>query len=279
MAVAPYASPIERVWYYGFRVFCGAIFFFLIAPILAIVPLSFNAEMFFTYPMPGLSLRWYEIIFGTEPRSVLWQRAMYNSLVVGISATVLATGLGTLAALGLSRASFFGKGTVLALLLSPLVVPIVITAVGVFYFYAKLGLASTYLGLILSHTTLGVPFVVITVLSTLTGFDHNMIRAGQSLGASPVRVFFKVTLPLILPGVVSGALFAFATSWDEVVVALFMASPEQHTIPRRMWSGLRELLEPTIAAAASLLIVLSMILMGTMEMLRRRSERLRGIRP
>lgn len=278
MALPPYASPAERAWYYSFRVICALIFFFLIAPIFVIMPLSFNAEPYFTYPMPGYSLRWYDVIFGDSPQSILWQRAIKNSVIIGFSATLLATALGTVAALGLSRANFPLKGVVMAVLISPIVVPIVITAVGMFYFYAQIGLASTIPGIILAHTALGVPFVVITVTATLVGFNQNLVRAGSSLGAGPARVFFKVTLPLILPGVVSGALFAFATSWDELVVVLFLASAEQHTIPRRMWSGIRELIDPTIAAAATLLIFLSILLMVTMEILRRRSERLRGIK-
>ena len=278
MALPPYASPVERAWYYSFRVICALIFFFLIAPIIVIMPLSFNAEPYFTYPMPGYSLRWYEVIFGDSPQSILWQRAIKNSVIIGFSATLLATALGTMAGPGLSRANFPLKGVVMAVLISPIVVPIVITAVGMYYFYAQIGLASTIPGIILAHTALGVPFVVITVTATLVGFNQNLIRAGSSLGAGPARVFFKVTLPLILPGVVSGALFAFATSWDEIVVVLFLASVEQHTIPRRMWSGIRELIDPTIAAAATLLIFLSILLMVTMEILRRRSERLRGIK-
>lgn len=277
MAPPPYASAGERSWYYGFRVLCGLIFLFLVAPVVAIVPLSFNSEPYFTYPMAGYSLRWYGAIFGDDPQSIMWQRAIRNSIVVGLSATALATVLGTLAALGIKRANFPLKGAVMAVLISPIVVPLVITAVGMFYFYAQVGLAGTLYGIVLAHTALGVPFVVITVTATLVAFDENLVRAGSSLGAGPARVFFKVTLPLILPGVASGALFAFATSWDEIVVVLFLAGAEQHTIPRRMWSGIRELINPTIAAAATMLIFLSVLLMVAMEMLRRRSERLRGI--
>lgn len=277
MACPPYASPVERAWHYTFRAICALVFFFLIAPLLVIMPLSFNSEPYFTYPMAGYSLRWYEVIFGSSPQSILWQRSITNSVIVGVTATLLATTLGTLAALGLSRAQFPLKGLVMAVLISPMVVPIVITAVGMYYFYARVGLASSLPGIILAHTALGVPFVVITVTATLAGFDYNLIRAGASLGATPSRVFFKVTLPLILPGVVSGALFAFATSWDEIVIVLFLASVEQHTIPRRMWSGIRELISPTITAAATMLIFLSILLMVAMELLRRRGERLRGI--
>lgn len=277
MALAPYATPIERVWYYVFRILCALIFMFLIVPIIVIIPLSFNSEPYFTYPMPGFSLRWYNEIFGDSPISILWQRAIVNSIIVGFSAAALATVLGTLAALGMTRTKFPFKGLIMAVLISPIIVPIVITAVAMFYFYAKVGLVSNLFGIILAHAALGAPFVVITVTATLIGFDQNLVRAGSILGANPVRVFRLVTLPIILPGVVSGALFAFATSWDELVVVLFLASTEQHTIPRRMWSGIRELISPTITAAATMLIILSIVLMAVMELLRRRSERLRGI--
>lgn len=274
MALPAYASPWDRIWYYLFRLICVAIFFFLIAPIIVIMPLSFNAEPYFTYPMPGLSIRWYEDFF-TNPQ---WLLGLKNSVIIGVFATLIASVLGTLAALGMNRAAFPGKTVILAILISPMVVPIVITAVGMFYFYAKIGLTGTLAGLILAHAALGVPFVVITVSATLVGFDQNLVRAGASLGGSPVSVFFKITFPLILPGIVSGALFAFITSWDELVVAIMLATTEEHTLPRRMWSGIRELLSPTITAVATMLILISILLMVCMEMLRRRTERMRGIR-
>ena len=207
MAVPVYASPIERVWHYVHRMYCGAVLLFLIAPILAVMPLSFNSVPFFTYPMPGLSLRWYQDFFLTDR----WQGALHNSLIVASSTTVLAMILGTLAALGLSRANFPMRTAVMSLLISPIVVPVVITAVGMYFFFAEVGLLNTYTGLILAHTALASPFVVITVTATLVGFDHSLSRAAASLGASPSMVFFKVILPLILPGMISGALFAFGT--------------------------------------------------------------------
>jgi putative spermidine/putrescine transport system permease protein len=274
MAIPAYASPIERVWFYLHRVICAAVLLFLISPILAIMPLSFNSVPFFTYPMPGFSLRWYQDFFLTAR----WQEALHNSIFVACSTTVLATTLGTLAALGLSRANFPYRTAVMSMLISPIVVPVVITAVGMYFFYADIGLLNTYSGLILAHTTLAAPFVVITVTATLMGFDHSLSRAAAGLGAPPVTVFFKVILPLILPGMISGALFAFGTSFDEVVVVLFVASPEQRTLPKVMFSGIREMISPTITAAATVLILVSIAMLTTVEMLRRRSERLRGIR-
>ena len=275
MAMPSYATTFDRIWYVTFRVICCLVFAFLFIPIIVIIPLSFNSEPYFTYPMPGFSLRWYEEFFASPQ----WLLGLRNSIIVGIFATLVATVLGTLAALGLNRAEYPGKTTILAVLISPIVVPIVITAAGMFYFYAKLGLTGTLAGLVFAHATIGVPFVVITVSATLAGFDYNLIRAGASLGGDPLRVFFRITLPLILPGVVAGALFAFITSWDELVIAIFLASTEEHTLPRRMWSGIRELLSPTIMAVATMLIMTSILLMIVMELLRRRSERLRGITP
>jgi putative spermidine/putrescine transport system permease protein len=257
-----------------FLVFCGLVFAFLILPIFAIVPLSFNGGSFLAYPLDGVSLRWYEEVFTADK----WLRALRNSLIIAIPATALATVLGTLAALGLANARFRGKGLLTGLLISPMVVPLIITAVGVYFFYAPLGLTSSFTGLILIHAALGAPFVLVTVSATLDGFDTSLIRAAASLGARPHTVFFRVIMPLILPGLVSGALFAFATSFDEVVVVLFIGGPEQRTLTREIFDGLREHVTPAITAVAALLIVLATALMVAMELLRRRSERLTGRR-
>lgn len=270
----PHASRIERLWRAAFLVICGAVLLFLISPILAVMPLSFNQSKFFTYPMPGLSLQWYADFFGTDR----WRGALFNSIVVAVSTTLLSTFLGTLAALGLSRPNFPWRTVVMSVLISPMIVPVVITSVGMYFFYVEVGLINTYLGIILAHTALATPFVVITVTATLVGFDHSLTRAAAGLGAPPVTVFRKVMLPLILPGVISGALFAFVTSFDEVVVILFIASPEQRTLPRVMFAGIREEISPTITAAATLLIGFAVVMLTLVELLRRRSERLRGIR-
>jgi len=273
MALQPYASPLERFWYYAIRAFCVLILVCLVLPILVIIPISFTSDTMLSYPMPGLSLRWFNEFFN----SVMWKLSMKNSFIIAFAVTGLATALGTLAALGLTMSNFPFKGVVTGIMIMPMVVPIVISAVGIYFFFAWVGLTGTYLGMILAHTALATPFVVITVTATLQGFNRNQIRAGASLGASPPRVFFKITLPQILPGVISGALFAFVTSFDEVVVALFIASSEQYTLPRQMFAGIREKYNPTIAAVATMMIVVSVALLVTVELLRRRSERLRGI--
>ena len=281
-----HADFVERIWHYLFIAICFFVFLFLIAPILVIIPLSFNAEPYFTFNERMLSLdpdayslRWYTDFWSKE----IWRSSIWNSLFVATCSTILATALGTIAALGLSRPEMPYKGLIMGLLISPMIVPLIITAAGIFFFYSTMNhvveLTGSYLGIILAHTVLGTPFVVITVTATLTGFDHSLTRAGAILGADPAQVFFKIILPLILPGVISGALFAFVTSFDEVVVVLFVASVEQQTIPRQMWAGIREQISPTILAVATILICISILLLTAVELLRRRSERLRGLSP
>lgn len=275
MALPSYATLPQRVWHYGLRAFCGLVFLFLVAPILVVLPLSFNAEPYFSYPMPGYSLRWYDILFN-DP---VWTLAARNSVIVAVATTALSMLLGTLAALGLSRPGFPLRQLVMGIILSPVIVPIVITSIGVYFFYAKLNLVNTLAGLILAHTVLAVPFVVIMVTTTLSGFDVNQARAGASLGANPVQVFFRITMPLIMPGIFSGAVLAFVTSFDEVVVALFLAGLEQRTIPREMFKNVREQTEPTILAVSCILVAVSVVLLVLMEWLRRRNLQLRGISP
>lgn len=280
MALPTYAGPLERIWYYAFRIFCGLVFFFLIAPILVIIPLSFNVQPYFTYTREmltldpdGYSLRWYRDFWN----SAAWMNSIRNSVIIGVFATLIATVLGTLAALGLSRKEMPFRGLIMGLLISPMIVPLIISAAGMFFFYSSIGLAGTLPGVIMAHAALGTPFVIITVTATLVGFDHSLTRAAASLGASPTTAFRKITMPLILPGVISGALFAFITSFDEIVIVLFLAGVEQRTIPREMWSGIREQISPTILAVATVLVLFSIALLTTIELLRRRSERMRGM--
>jgi putative spermidine/putrescine transport system permease protein len=279
----PNHTPLNyRIWHYTYLTFCGLVFFFLIAPLFVILPLSFNAEQYIHFSAKmlaldpeGFSLRWYEdMIYGTKNP---WGLATKNSLIIAFFATIGSTVLGTVAALGLSSRHMPYKAAFMALLISPMIVPLIISGTAIFFFMAKVGLAATHTGIVLSHIILGTPFVVITVTATLSGFDHSVTRAAASLGSNPVNTFMKITLPLIMPGVISGALFAFVTSFDEVVVVLFLAGLENTTIPIQMWVGLREQLSPTIMAVATCLIVMSTLILVSAELLRRRSERLRGI--
>jgi putative spermidine/putrescine transport system permease protein len=284
MAVPSYTEVRYRIWHYSYLIICAAIFFFLVAPLFVIIPLSFNAEQYihFSDKMLALdpdafSLRWYEdMIYGTKNP---WGLAVRNSLFIAFFATIGSTVLGTIAALGLSSRYMPYKAFIMSVLISPMIVPLIISASAIFFSAAKFGIASTYTGVILSHIILGTPFVVITVTATLSGFDDSITRAASSLGSNPSNTFFKITMPLILPGIISGALFAFVTSFDEVVVILFVGGPDQTTIPVQMWIGLREQLSPTIMAVATCLIVMSTLILVATELLRRRSERIRGITP
>jgi putative spermidine/putrescine transport system permease protein len=282
MALPTYTETRYRIWHYIYLTICACVFIFLIAPLFVIFPLSFSHDEFLIFSEKmkrldpdGFSLRWYkDMIWGTKNP---WGLAAKNSLMIAFFSTIGAVIIGTLAAVGLSSRHMPFKGLIMAILISPMIIPLIISGVAIFFFMAKVGLAATHTGIILAHIILGTPFVVITVTATLSGFDHSITRASASLGSTPFNTFMKVTLPLILPGVISGGLFAFVTSFDEVVVVLFLAGLDNTTIPIQMWVGLREQLSPTILAVATCLIILSTLVLVTAELLRRRSERLRGI--
>lgn len=291
--LAPYLTPGQVLWHYTFRVIAGAVFVFLITPILVVLPLSFNAQDFFTFTPEmlrfdpaGYSLKHYQDFFTNNE----WQRSFKNSLIIAPFATVISVSLGTLAAIGLSQSHVPFRRPIMAILISPMIVPLIISATGMFFFYSAvgnflegtLGLSKSvvgYIKVILAHAVLGIPFVIITVTATLVGFDRSLTRAAANMGADPVTTFFRVQMPLILPGVISGALFAFITSFDEVVVVLFVGSASQKTLPWQMFTGLREQISPTILAVATILVGISIVLLTTLELLRRRSERLRGMSP
>ncbi|MCA8883765.1 MAG: ABC transporter permease [Rhodobacteraceae bacterium] len=278
----PYLTAGQVLWHYSFRVICGAIFFFLIAPIVVVMPLSFNAEDFFTFTPEmlslqpeGYSLKHYQDFFTSSD----WQSALWNSLTIAPVATLLSVSFGTLAAIGLSQPHVPGRRLIMAILISPMIVPLIISAAGMYFFYSRMGLQGSYIGVVLAHAALGIPFVIITVTATLVGFDRSLTRAAANMGADPVTTFFRVQMPLILPGVISGGLFAFITSFDEVVVVLFVGSAAQKTLPWQMFIGLREQISPTILAVATMLVMISVALLATLEILRRRSEKLRGMSP
>ena len=289
----PYLSQGQVLWHYTFRIICGVIFVFLITPILVVMPLSFNAQDFFTFTPEmlqfepeGYSLKHYRDFFTNNE----WQRSFKNSLLIAPIATLVSVSLGTLAAIGLSQSHVPFKRAITAILISPMIVPLIISATGMFFFYSHVGnfLEGTigldknfvgYVKVILAHSVLGIQFVIITVTATLVGFDSSLTKAAANMGANPIKTFFKIQMPLILPGVISGGLFAFITSFDEVVVVMFVGSTNQKTLPWQMFTGLREQISPTILAVATILVAISIALLITLEMLRRRSERLRGITP
>jgi putative spermidine/putrescine transport system permease protein len=273
MRLPAYATAPERIWHWALRLICGLVLLFLALPMAAVIPLSFNGEPFFAYPIHVFSMRWYNAVLASDS----WRHAALNSLIVAVCTTVLSLLLGTSAAIGLNRSNFRFKPVIMGFLISPMIVPVVIIAVGIYFFFAKLDLVSTYVGLVLAHSALATPFVVIAVTATLAGFDHNLVRAGRGLGASPLTVFFRVTMPIIMPGLVTAALFAFITSFDEVVVTFFLAGIEQHTLPRQMWKGVREEINPSILAVACLLLITSVTFLSLLEWTRRRNRRLRGL--
>ncbi|HRO11350.1 ABC transporter permease [Amaricoccus sp.] len=256
------------MWTLARIVFGAAMVTFLIAPLIAILPLAFTSSVFLTYPMPGVSMRWFEVL----ATDAVWRRSIVNSLVIGGSTTVLATLLGSLAALGL-REQFRFAGAFRTLFLLPMVVPAVVLGVGMQILFARIGLASSYMGVIAAHTVVAMPFVIVSVAASLAGIDRRVERAALSLGARPPTVLFRVTVPLAMPGILSGAVLAFATSLDEVVLTLFVAGPNQRTLARQMFSTIRENISPAIAAAAFLFIVGTVIVAALMLLARRRSSR------
>ncbi|MDT9600323.1 ABC transporter permease [Sphingosinicella rhizophila] len=274
-AVSPYRSAAQRGGRIALILYCAIVFAFLVLPILIVIPLSFNPTAFLVLPTDGLSLRWYEALID----SPAWMRALRNSLAVAIATTAVATPLGTLAAIGLARMESRAKPLVVAILTAPLVVPVVVVAIAFYFLFAPLGLVNGFAGLVIAHTVLATPFVVIVVHASLQDFDFEVLRAASSLGASPTTVLYRVLVPLIAPGIAAGAVFAFMTSFDETVVALFIAGPDQRTLPLQMWEGVREQISPAITAAATLLVIASAALLGAAELLRRRSERINQSRP
>lgn len=282
----PYATIGQRIWFYAFRVICALVFLYLIIPILVVIPLSFNAQDFFTFTPEmlrldpeGYSLKHYRDFLGANGDNS-WLQALKNSLLIAPAATLISVSLGTLAAIGLTQPHMPARRPIMALLISPMIVPLIITSAGMFFFYSSIGLQGSYLGVVLAHAVLGIPFVIITVTATLSGFDRSLTRAAANLGAGPVTTFFKVQMPLILPGVIAGGLFALITSFDEVVVVLLVGSAANtKTLPWQMFIGLREQISPTILAVATILVAISVVLLAVVEILRRRSETLRGMTP
>ncbi|WP_027282517.1 ABC transporter permease [Roseomonas gilardii] len=249
-----------------------AVLGFLVLPVAVVIPLSFSTARYLSFPPPSFGLGWYRAFFGNEA----WTSAALMSLWTSLVSTLFSVLLGVPAAIGLARGRFPGRGLVQALILSPIVAPGIVVAIGLYYVYARFGLIGRPIALILGQTALAVPFVVVNVVSTLSSVDRRLERAALSLGATPWGAFRQVTLPLIRPGIAAGAVFAFVVCFDELLIALFLAGTGAVTLPRRMWEQLNYNLDPTIAAASTLLIALTTALMLGGEYLRRRSARLRS---
>jgi putative spermidine/putrescine transport system permease protein len=262
-------TAMNRVWRLLFGALCTLVLVFLLLPILAIVPLSFSSGSLLVYPLPGLSLRWYQEVF----TSAVWMRGVRNSLAIGVGATALAVLLGTLAGLGLARQRGAWAAALKMTMLSPMIVPVILIAVASYFFLAPLNLVNTYFGLVMAHTVIAVPFVVIPVLTALELMDPNLLRAAAACGANPAQAFFRVTLPAIGPAVASGALFAFAASFDDVVIALLLAGAAQRTLPQEMFSGLRDTITPAMLAVATVMIAVSTLLFVGVQRVQRQARR------
>src|SRR5262245_15288094 len=255
----------RRLWLYTL---VGLIVLFLIAPSLLVVPLSFSDSRYLTFPPPAWSTRWYQAYFG----AIEWREATYISFAAAILTMLLSTTVGTLAAYGLH--SLRGRLSTLAYgaFILPLIIPAILIAIGIFLFYAQLGLNNTLTGIVLAHSVMAIPLVVITVASSLKSYDMNQEMVARSLGASRPRAFLTVTLPQIRIAVISGALLAFISSLDEVVIALFIAGGDKATLTRRMFNALRDEIDPTIASISTLLILLSVLLLALSQIVQSRSR-------
>ncbi|BCH27884.1 ABC transporter permease [Mesorhizobium sp. L-8-3] len=248
---------------------------FLLLPLIAILPMSFSSSSLLRLPPPGLSLRWYEAYLFDRA----WMDATVNSITVGSITAVLSVILGTATAYGLARSTWKGKALLQALVLSPLLIPVIVIAVATYSIFARLGLNGTFAGLVIGHTVITFPYTVVVVSAALERFDPRLEQMAVSLGATPLRAFASVTFPMIQPGVIVALLFAFLNSFDEVVIATFVAGPETTTLPKRIWDGIRWEVSPTIAAVSSILILVSCAIIGLAEVFNRKSRNVAGATP
>lgn len=245
-------APSRAIRSAGWIIVC-----FLVLPITVIFPVSLTDKRYLSLPQDGISFEHYRNLFS----SAEWLGSIGQSAVIGIAATIVSVVAGTLCAIGCWRLSSRAGEIVRALMLVPIVVPTIVYALGIYRFWVELRLLDTYFGVIAVHAATGIPYVVVTVSTALAGFDQRLEQAARSLGASMRQTLWRVVLPGILPGVVSGAIFAFIHSWDELVIVLFIASRAVFTLPRRIWDGINEHLDPTMAAVATVMIALTVVLL------------------
>lgn len=249
--------------------FSWIVFFYLIFPVFIIIPLSFSSSLFLEFPPKGFSLMWYKRFF----YDFQWIDATKVSFIVAVFTTIFATILGTMASVGLVRGRFPGRNIIYTLFLSPMIMPLVVVAIALYFLFVRLHLVGTYAGLIIAHTILSIPFVVVNVTAVLQGFDRTLENAATNLGANKLQTFFRITLPLISPGIFAGALFAFITSFDEIIIAIFLSGTSAVTLQKKIWDSIRLEINPMVSSIASLLIVLSVIILIGAEIIRRRAEK------
>ncbi len=255
----------RRLWLY---LLCAAIMLFLVTPSLIVIPMSFSDSRYLEFPPQAWSFRWYENYFG----SIEWMDATRVSFTAAVLTVLVATPMGTAAAYALHVSRFRISGAINAIMLTPIMVPVILIAIGVFFLYARLGLNNSIPGLVLAHSLMAIPFVVITVAAGLKSYDMNQEMVARSLGASRLKAFLTVTLPQIRFSIISGALFAFIVSLDEVVIALFISGGDKATITRRMFNALRDEIDPTIAAISTVLIAVSILLLALAQIFGQKKE-------
>jgi len=256
---------------FSFYVFCSIVFLFLAAPILVIIPMSFNSLGYLSFPPEGFSFRWYNNYFSSEK----WISATIMSFKVAGFTALIGTLLAIPASISLVRGNFKGKDLANIFIMSPIVIPSIIISIAAYFVFAKLHLIGNMFAISIMHAVITIPLIVIIVSANMKGFDETLERAARNLGAGPLKTFLMITLPILAPGVISAAFFAFMRSFDEVVIALFMSGPSTQTLPMRMWEGFREELDPTIAAVSSLLICFCIVILTVSELLRRRAEKIK----
>ena len=254
--------------------FSWAVFIYLILPVFIIIPISFSSSLYLEFPPKGFSLMWYRRFF----TDFQWVDATKVSFVVAIFTTFFATLLGTMASVGLVRGRFPGKNVVYTLFLSPMIIPLVVMAIALYFLFVRFHLVGTYTGLVMAHTMLAIPFVVINVSAVLHGFDMTLENAAMNLGANRLQSFLRITLPLIAPGIFSGALFAFITSFDEIIIAMFITGTSAVTVQKKIWDSIRLEINPMVSSIASLLILLSVIILVGSEILRRKARKYRSLK-
>jgi putative spermidine/putrescine transport system permease protein len=265
----------DHVWPYLRAVICAAIIVFLISPMIIVIIVSFSSAQFLTFPPPGFSLQWYRKLFSLP----VWVDALSTSLMVMVPSALAATAVGTAAAVGLARGRLPSAGLIAALVMAPMVVPVIITAAAMLAVFRQWGLQGTVLGLIFAHATLAIPYVVFTVLAALRLVDDQLESAAMTLGATRWRAFWRVTFPLILPAVLSGLLFAMVVSFDELVVSIFLSSPTVRPVTVQMWSDVRGDVDPTIAAIGAILLAFSVCALTLETILSRQRDSRVGAMP
>jgi putative spermidine/putrescine transport system permease protein len=251
---------------WGLRLWVIVVAILLLAPTFVVLPMSFSTSEVFQFPPKHWSVVWYRTFFSSQA----WRSAVVASIEIGILVAILATVLGVAASLGLARAKYRGRGALRMLMMAPMIMPGIVVAVAIYSVFLKWHLTGTVLGFVLAHTTLALPFVIVSVSSSLLGQDRTLELAASSLGASPVATFRRVTLPLILPGVLTGFAFAFVTSLDEVVIALFLQTPNLRTLPALMYTSMTQVIDPTTAAASSFMVVVTTVVLLVLQFARGR---------